>query len=287
MSYISVSCVSFFFHLLIRSECHPTRSSFRSARVRVVVYCQPSATSEIAESMLILESPSITDQRLRVSLSVSLPVLNFLSYCVWMFCRLSEVIGYIVERSERYKVWKRIVMISLSVREENLFCDPSSPFPILMTFQELIVLNYYVLNIFYVLCDALYSIIFFYFRWKDVSMLFSTWSSRYHTDRSYISLSLCVRKLVVISVKIRSKRNVHFLLESEGIHFCESRQSNFWWRLEGVTIRTWSWLSRSRVRCIVNIITVIIHRILLSVSTKIPSFHLGKRNTYDPPRAIQ
>ena len=172
MSYISVSRVSFFLHPLIRSECHPTRSSFRSARVRVVVHCQSSARSEIAESMLILESLSITDQRLRVSLSVSLPVLNFLSYCVWMFCRLSEVIENIVERSERYKFWKRIVMISLCVREENLFCDPSSPFPILMTFQELIVWKYDVLNIFYVLCDALYSIIFLFSLERRINVIF-------------------------------------------------------------------------------------------------------------------
>ena len=121
LSVLRVSCP------LTRSECHSARSSFRSARVRVVVHCQPSARSEIAESMLILESLSITHRRLRVSLSVSrtvfldvsvcvslslslsvsLPPLVFFSLricCVRILCRLSVVFWNLDERSERYKI---------------------------------------------------------------------------------------------------------------------------------------------------------------------------------------
>ena len=53
-----------------------------------LLYCQPSARSEIAESMLILESLSITHQRLRVSLSVSL--FLYLSF---------SLLGYVVLES--------------------------------------------------------------------------------------------------------------------------------------------------------------------------------------------
>ena len=90
-------------------SCDEIRVSVRS--IFFLFHCQLSANSEIAESMLILESLSITHQRLRVSLSVSLsvslPVLVFLSLgicCVRILCRLSVVFGNLDERSERDKI---------------------------------------------------------------------------------------------------------------------------------------------------------------------------------------